>query len=305
MLDLSGPCSAFNLASELYGAEYHIKVVSVTGGPVRDRAGVTIASEGFGDVGQNDTVLAAGGPTAHEYALSETSTALIRESGQKAARVGSVCTGAFLLAAAGLLNSRRATTHWRYAGLLATQYPSIQVDADRIFIRDGHVWTSAGMTAGMDLALALIDDDCGPEVAKGVARDMVVYHRRLGGQSQFSAMLDLAPPSGRVRDALCYAREHLNEALTVERLADNACVSLRQFNRIFFDATGTTPAKAIERLRLDAARSRIEEGLEPFEKIAGDVGFVSVERMRRSCVAIFGRSPQELRRAARQYRQNE
>lgn len=302
LLDLSGPCSAFHLASELHGAEYDVRVVSVTGGPVLDRAGLTIASEGFGEIGQSDTILAVGGPTAHEYALNEASRALIRESSQMAARVGSVCTGAFLLAAAGILNSRRATTHWRYAGLLQTQYPSVQVDADRIFIKDGDVWTSAGMTAGMDLALALIEDDCGPEVAKGVARDMVVYHRRLGGQSQFSAMLELAPPSGRVRDALCYAREHLNEALTVERLADVACVSLRQFNRIFVNATGTTPARAIELLRLDAARSRIEEGSEPFERIACDVGFGSVERMRRSCVAIFGQSPQELRRAARGHR---
>lgn len=302
LLDLSGPCSAFNLASELYGARYDIKVASVAGGPVRDRAGVTVASERFGKIGRTETILAVGGPTAHEYALNEASKALIRASSQEAARVGSVCTGAFLLAAAGILDSRRATTHWRYAGLLQTQYPSVQVDADRIFIKDGDVWTSAGMTAGMDLSLALIEDDFGPEVAKGVARDMVVYHRRLGGQSQFSAMLDLTPPSGRVRDALCYARDHLSEPLTVERLADIACVSLRQFNRIFLNATGTTPAKAIERLRLDVARARIEEDSEPFEKIASDVGFGSVERLRRSCVAVFGQSPQELRRAARAHR---
>lgn len=299
LLDLSGPCSAFNLASELYGAQYPIRIVSVSGGPVVDRAGVSIASEAFGQVGPSHTLLAAGGPIAHQYALNEAARTLIRESSQTAARVGSVCTGAFLLAAAGILDGQRATTHWRYGGLLQTQYPAVEVDIDRIFIKAGKVWTSAGMTAGMDMALAMIEDDLGPEVAKGVARDMVVHQRRLGGQSQFSTLLDMAPPAGRVRDALHYATEHLAEALTVEQLADVACLSVRQFNRVFFNATGTTPAKAIERLRLDGAQARIEVGAESFEQIARSVGFGSVERMRRSCLAIFGLSPQELRRQAR------
>jgi transcriptional regulator GlxA family with amidase domain len=300
LLDLSGPCSAFNLASELYGAQYRIRIISMAGGPVRDRAGVSIASEDFGQIGDSHTILAAGGPTAHQFALNEATRSLIRESAKTAPRIGSVCTGAFLLAAAGILDGRRATTHWRYAGLLQTQYPGVEVDVDRIFIKDGKVWTSAGMTAGMDLSLAMIEEDVGPEVAKGVARDMVVYHRRLGGQSQFSAMLDMAPSAGRVRDALCYATEHLAETLTVDHLAEVACLSSRQFNRVFLNTTGTTPTKAIERLRLDSARARIEEGQESFETIARSVGFGSVERMRRSCVAIFGQSPQELRRSARQ-----
>ncbi|RTL53161.1 MAG: GlxA family transcriptional regulator [Rhodocyclaceae bacterium] len=300
LLDLSGPCSAFNLANEFFGARYQIRIASVTGGPVVDRAGVSVASEDFRQIGQSHTILAAGGPTAHEYALNEASRSWLQESGKRAARVGSVCTGAFLLAAAGILDGKRATTHWRYAGLLQTQYPAVEVDVDRIFIQDGKVWTSAGMTAGMDLSLAMIEDDLGPEVAKGIARDMVIYHRRLGGQSQFSAMLDMAPPSGRIRDVLCYAREHLSEDLTVERLAQVACLSLRQFNRVFLNTTGMTPAKAIERLRLDVVRARIEEGQEPFDRIARGAGFGSVERMRRSCISIFGQSPQELRRTARQ-----
>jgi len=299
LLDLSGPCSAFNLASELYGADYRIRVVSVSGGPVVDRAGVSIASEAFGQVGPSHTILAAGGPIAHQYALNEAARALIRERSQMATRVGSVCTGAFLLAAAGLLDGRRATTHWRYAGLLQTQYPAVEVDVDRIFIKAGKVWTSAGMTAGMDLAMAMIEEDLGPEVAKGVARDMVVHHRRLGGQSQFSAMLDMAPPAGGVRDALHYASEHLAEALTGDHLAEVACLSLRQFNRVFYKTTGTTPAKAIERLRMEVARARIEDGAESFEQIARNVGFGSVERMRRSWLAIFGLAPQALRRQAR------
>jgi len=304
LLDLSGPCSAFHIAQERFGADYRVRVVSITGGSIRDRAGVVVASEGIGhidDIGPRDTLLAVGGPVAHEYALEPGTAELIRRSSSGAARAASVCTGAFLLAAAGLLDDRRATTHWRYAGLLQTRHPRIDVDADRIFIRDGAVWTSAGMTAGMDLALALIEDDYDAEMARGVARDMVVYHRRLGGQSQFSTLLDLAPPASRIGRALTYARDHLNEeTLTVERLADIACVSLRQFNRVFLNATATTPAKAIERLRLDAARTRIEDGQEPLARIATDVGFGSVERMRRSCIAIFGQSPQELRRTARE-----
>lgn len=299
LLDLSGPCSAFNIASEIYGAQYEIRIVSVEGGPVRDRAGVSIFSEAFDQVERSHTLLAAGGPTTPEFALNEAARKLILESSQAATRIGGVCTGAFLLAAAGILDGRRATTHWRYAGLLQTRYPAIEVDVDRIFIRDGNVWTSAGMTAGMDLALAMIEEDLGPDIAKGVARDMVVHQRRLGGQSQFSALLDMAPAAGRIRDALHYAAEHLADALTVDHLAQIACLSPRQFNRVFLNTTGMTPAKAIERLRLDIARARIEDGEESFEHIARSVGFGSVERMRRSCVTIYGQAPQELRRSAR------
>ncbi|TLG72807.1 GlxA family transcriptional regulator [Methylocystis sp. B8] len=299
-LDSSGPCSAFNLVNELYDSRYIINVVSATGGPIIDRAGVSINSEKFTDVVEDGKILAVGGPTAHLLELDLATKSLLSECGSQTSRVASVCTGAFLLASAGLLDGRRATTHWRYAGTLQTQYPRVQVDADRIFIKDGNVWTSAGLTAGIDLALALIEADCGSEIAKGVARDMVVYHRRLGGQSQYSTMLEMMPTSGRVREALCYARDHLNKPLPVETLADAAGVGLRQFSRIFLNATGTTPAKAVERLRLEVARPKIEDGAEPIERIAQDVGFGSAETMCRSFVKAFGRTPQELRRSARQ-----
>ena len=299
LLDLSGPCAAFNLANELNGANYDIKVVSTVGGSIIDRAGVSIGTERFTEIGGNETILAVGGPTAYFNELNSATKDLLSESALRANRVASVCTGAFLLAAAGLLDGRQATTHWRYAGILQTQYPMVQVNIDRIFIKDGNIWTSAGMTAGIDLALVLIEDDFGSAVAKSVARELVVYHRRLAGQSQFSVMLDITPTSGRVRDALCYARDHMSEPLSVERLAEVACVGLRQFNRIFLNATGTTPAKAIERLRLELARPRIEETLEPLEKIARDVGFGTAEKMCRSCMNVFGRTSQELRRTAR------
>jgi transcriptional regulator GlxA family with amidase domain len=300
-LDLTGPCAAFNLANELSDAGYDINVVSATGGPIIARAGLSIEScklaEDYESAG---TILVVGGPTAHLVELDSGTKELFAENSRHSAnRVGSVCTGTFLLAAAGLLNGKRVTTHWRYAGMLQTLYPMVQVDVDRIFIQDGNIWTSAGMTAGIDLALTLIEDDLGADLAKSIAREMVVYHRRLGGQSQYSAMLDITPSAGRVRDVMCYVREHLSEPLSVNQLADVACLSLRQFNRIFLNATGVTPAKAIERLRLDIARPRMEETSAPFEKIARDVGFGSAEKMCRSCLNIFGRTPQELRRASR------
>ncbi|MDT4291692.1 DJ-1/PfpI family protein [Methylomonas sp. MO1] len=302
LLDLSGPCSAFNLVNELYGGQYEFSVVSATGGSIKDRAGLTMASEKFAEVGDNETIVAVGGPTAHVYGLNDLTKDFFSKSARRGNRVVSVCTGAFLLAAAGLLDGRRATTHWRYAGLLQSHYPKVLVDIDRIYIREGNIWTAAGLTAGIDLALMLIEDDFGSSVAKGVAKDMVVYHRRLGGQSQFSAILDITPTSGRVRDVLCYARDHLREPLSVERLAEVACISPRQFSRTFFNATGMTPAKAIERLRLEVARARIEETLEPLEQIARDIGFGSAEKMCRSCLNVFGRTSQELRRAARKSR---
>lgn len=298
-LDLSGPCSAFNLVNELFEDRYILNVVSAAGGPIIDRAGVSVHSEKFTGVVEAGTILVVGGPAAHLLELDSATENLLRQYACHSSRVASVCTGAFLLAAAGLLDERRATTHWRYAGTLQTQYPRVQVDADRIFIKEGNVWTSAGLTAGIDLALALIEDDCGSEIAKGVARDMVVYHRRLGGQSQYSTMLEITPTSGRVREALCYARAHLNKPLSVEILADAAGVGLRQFSRIFLNATGTTPAKAVERLRLEIARPKIEEGSEPIERIAQDVGFGSADTMCRSFLKAFGRTPQELRRSAR------
>jgi transcriptional regulator GlxA family with amidase domain len=214
-------------------------------------------------------------------------------------RIASVCTGAFLLAAAGLLDGRKATTHWRYAGLLQTRFPKVRVDSHRIFVKDGDIWTSAGITSSIDLTLALIEEDFGIELSKAVARDMVVYHRRPGGQSQFSTILELEPASGRIRDALSFAREHLHEPLPVERLADAACISPRQFARLFVHEAGETPARAVERLRAEAALPRIEEGRESMEEVACGVGFGNTERMRRAFVRIYGQPPQSLRRLMR------
>ena len=207
--------------------------------------------------------------------------------------------GRITLAGAGLLDGRRATTHWRYAARLQREYPSIRVEADRIFCRDGNIWTSAGITAGIDLALALIEEDHGFAIAKAVAQHLVVYHRRHGGQSQFAASVELAPKNKRISAVLGYARDHIAEELTLERLAEAVGMSRRQFSRAFRAQTGTTPARVVERLRADVARGRLETTAEPVERIAEAVGFGDAENMRRAFIRVYGQPPQSIRRAIR------
>lgn len=299
LLDLSGPRCAFNLASGTHHARYDIRIVSAAGGLIEASGGMGIQTAPAPASGFVDTVVAVGGPAEYVVEGDAGTLRLVKELASRARRTASVCTGAFLLAAGGLLDGRRATTHWRYSGLLQRRFPTVRVEADRIFVQDGEVWTSAGITAGIDLALAMIEDDCGPDVSKVIARDLVVHHRRAGGQSQFSTMLELEPPSGRIRNALMFAREHLNERLPVARLADVACISPRQFARLFLAETGETPARAVERLRVEAAVPRVQNGSEPIERIASDTGFGDLERMRSAFLRIYGRPPQDLRRAAR------
>ncbi len=303
LLDLSGPMCAFNFAREFYEAPYEISVASGAGGPVLSCAGLSIETFGPDKKSDGDTVIVVGGPAAHLAEREPATIRLLRSLAPAARRMASICTGAFYLAEAGILDNHRATTHWRWAPLLQSRFPSLSVEADRIYVNDRTVWTSAGITAGIDMALALIEADFGPELSKSVAREMVVYHRRPGGQSQFSAILDLEPASDRIREALAYAREHLHKNLSVERLAEVACVSSRQFARIFLTETGETPARAIERLRAEVARPRVEESQEPIEMIAREVGFGDAERMRRSFLRLFGQSPQAVRRIARAYSQ--
>jgi len=223
----------------------------------------------------------------------------VRAAAGRARRIVSVCTGAFILAAAGLLDGCRATTHWARAAEFARAFPQIRVEPDRIFVRDGKVWTSAGITAGIDLALALVAEDLGEAAAKRTAQQLVVYHRRPGGQSQFSALIEADRPGSRFSPLLAWARERLDEPLSVERLADRAAMSPRHFARAFAAETGMTPAKAIERLRLEASRERVESGPEPIEIVAERTGFGDPERMRRAFIRAFGQPPQALRRAAK------
>ena len=300
LLDAAGPISAFELAGREAGSQtYRIRLVAHSAGPVTSSSGVMLIAEPLGSPSGIDTLLVAGGLGAHGSEPHDALLAWLRQAAAKTRRIASVCTGAYLLAAAGLLDGRRATTHWRYAAQLARQYPGVRVEPDRIFVRDGNIWTSAGITAGIDLALALIAEDLGEAVAKRTAQRLVVYHRRPGGQSQFSALLELGRPDGRFGGLLGWTREHLGEALPVERLAERAAMSPRHFARAFAAETGMTPAKAIEHLRLEAARSQVEEGRDPIDRVAEKTGFRDPERMRRAFIRAFGQPPQALRRAAR------
>ncbi|WP_431823516.1 GlxA family transcriptional regulator [Burkholderia sp. F1] len=297
VLDLGGPLSAFNQVATAAGhTPYDLHVISQPGGPVLGNSGLPIETKPIGRR-TFDTVVFVGGDIDPMQASENIAAA--KKLSAKALRVASVCTGAFLLAETGLLDGRRATTHWQYAARLQSRFPLTKVEGDSIYIADGRIWTSAGIASGIDLALAMIERDMGPEMARAVSRLLVVPYRRPGGQSQFSAMSQMEPESDRIRIALNFAREHLAEALPVERLADAARLSLRQFGRAFRRETGETPAKAVERLRVEAARLRLQDGSEPIEQIALAVGFTDPERMRRAFVKLHGHPPQSIRRQSR------
>jgi transcriptional regulator GlxA family with amidase domain len=297
VLDLAGPLSAFGVANALSKKPiYELTVVSENGGPVAGDSGLPLATEPFRKLKPN-TIIFVGGDTAPMSSPSAIGAAKTLIG--RAERIASVCTGAFLLAATGELNNRRATTHWRLVKDLQLRYPTIKVEPDSIYTVDEHVWTSAGIAAGIDLALAMIEADRGVDLARQVSRYLVVPYRRSGGQSQFSAMSQMEPESDRIRDALSFARSHLKDSLPIERLAEEASLSVRQFSRAFRRETGVTPAKAVERLRVEAARIRLRSGSEPVEQIARAVGFGDPEKMRRAFVKLHGHPPQALRRALR------
>ncbi|MBP0600837.1 GlxA family transcriptional regulator [Herbaspirillum sp. LeCh32-8] len=300
MLDFTGPLSAFDAANRVSGKTlYRLTLLSEPGGMIRSSAGACVQTERIG-AQRYDTLVVAGGGAPREGLVSGELRDYIVRAAKRSRRIAGVCTGAFVLAAAGVLDGRRATTHWRMAAKLQKMHPQVLVESDRIYSRDGAVWTSAGISAGIDLALALIEDDHGVELAKAVARELVVFHRRPGGQSQFSALQDMDGGSDRIRTALTFARENLHQELTVDILAEVACLSRRQFDRAFSAETGQTPAKAIEQMRAEAARIRIEESSESLEHIARVTGFGDTDRMRRACMRLFGQPPQALRRLARQ-----
>lgn len=223
----------------------------------------------------------------------------VQEASARSRRTAGLCTGGFVLGEAGLLDGRRATTHWAFATAMQERWPEAEVEADRIFIVDGPIWTSAGLTAAMDLALGMVEKDQGPDFANSVARALVMHHRRSGGQSQHSEMLALAPKSDRIQLALEYARVNLSKPLRVDDLAKAAHLSPRQFGRIFLAETGESPAKAIERLRLEVARNMVERGRHSLETIARETGFRDRRHLREVFVRGFGVSPQSLRRDAR------
>lgn len=288
-------CSVFEVADRVLDERtYEVSIRSESGGLVQGSAAVAVHSEELGNV-SFDSVIVCGGAASPQ--ASEQLVGYLQRATATTRRIAAICTGAFILAQAGLLTNRRATTHWMMASELARRYPDIRVEADRIFVQDGQVWTSAGMSAGIDLALALVEDDHGAEVTRSVARQFVLSHRRAGGQSQHSALLDLAPKSDRIQNALTFARTNLTNQLSLRELAGAAHLSSRQFSRAFLDETGQTPAKAVERLRVEAARLMLEQGRHTIETIAHEAGFVDRERMRRAFLRVVGQPPQAVRRS--------
>src|ERR1700716_2348076 len=285
--------SVFELANwEIGEPVYDLHLLSEPGGSIRSSIGIGVATQPFDDT-NFDTLMVGGSAVAG--ALTPGVIKFLRQGLERSRRIASTCTGAFVLAEAGLLDGRRATTHWHRARELQTRFPKVKVEEDRIFIIDGPVWTSAGMTAGIDLALAMIEKDLSAEVARAVARQLVVYHRRAGGQSQFSALLELEPKSDRIQSALAYAKRNLATPLTVRQLAEAAHLSPRQFSRAFRAETGQSPAKAVENLRVEAARLMMEQSRHPIEIVARQTGFADRDRMRRAFLRAFGQPPQVIR----------
>ncbi|MEC5406518.1 GlxA family transcriptional regulator [Paraburkholderia sp. MPAMCS5] len=278
---------------------YDVDNFSIEGGTVRTSLGMTVGTSSVQGCGEVHTWIVVGvnDPLASRVSFREPE--FLREEVGHAQRIAGVCTGAFLLAEAGLLARRRATTHWAFAREMQRRFPDILVEEDRIYVVDGAIWTSAGMTAGLDMALAMVQMDLGAAVARSVARKLVMHQRRSGGQSQHSEMLDLADKSDRIQKALNYARKNLSRPLTIEELAETVHLSPRQFSRVFTQETGRSPAKAIEGLRLEAARSMIEQTRHPLDVIARETGFTDRRHMRGAFIRGFGVTPQAVRREMR------
>lgn len=291
LLDVTGPAAVFGAANE--GRDhpmYDVEIVSPDGGPVTSNCGVALVSRRFG--GQYDTLLVAGGSRGLKAVMAREDVRrwLLRVA-PRTRRFGSVCTGAFVLAAAGLLDGRRVATHWASCQRLAEKFPAVTVDADALYVVDGKVWTSAGVTTGIDMALALVEADLGAATANLIARHFVLYARRPGYQSQFSPLLEVqtraVAPFARLIE---WMQAHLDEPLDVPALAARAGLSERSFYRKFVEATGKTPAHFVEALRLDAARTLLARGL-PLKTIAGRVGLRSSARLGQAFERRFGMAP--------------
>ena len=301
LLDVTGPLQVFatanDLAAEVGGAPpYVLRVVARGGGSVTASAGVGIAAGPLPRVASPpDTLMVAGGQGVYAASADPELVDWVRKRAKTARRVASVCTGAFLLAAAGVLDGKRAVTHWSVCADLARRYPNVRVESDPIFVRDGSVWTSAGVTAGIDLALALVEQDLGRTAALAVARYLVVFLKRPGGQAQFSAALTLQTAEDRFGALHDWIGKHLTEALSLPVLARQAGMSERSFSRHYAEATGLTPAHAVERLRVEAARRLLSDSRLPVKRISQRCGFGSEETMRRSFVRLLAVAPQDYR----------
>ncbi|MFJ8589273.1 GlxA family transcriptional regulator [Streptomyces sp. NPDC093595] len=309
LLDVTGPAEVFSVASRVLGPErpgYRVHIATAAGGEVVTSSGVRLMSDlTLAEVDDRIDTLLVSGAIAEEgdevkAVIDETVSTWLRRAGHRTRRVGSICAGAHLLAEAGLLTGLRATTHWLTAGQLAAGHPDVIVDPDPIFVRSGRVWTCAGVTSGMDMALAMVAEDHGHALALATARMMVMYVKRSGGQSQFSVPLSVRPGPDDPMDALCrWIGEHPREDLSADALAARVSLSPRHFSRLFAKRTGATPASYVETARLEAARRLLEESDLPLPEVAEASGLGSVKTLHRSFQRRLGTTPAEYRRRFR------
>lgn len=297
LLDAAGPVAAFEIAGRLAPGAYDLRVVAAAPGEVRSSSGVSLMAKAL-DEAPLDTLLVSGGDGTRPERLDPAVITAVAAAAGRARRVVSVCSGAFILAEAGLLEGRRATTHWSRTADFRRRFPTTRLEPDRIYVRDDPVWTSAGITAGIDLSLALIAEDLGEAVARATAQQLVAPRQRAGGQSQFSGLVEMGGASGRFADLLGWAGQRLAARLSVEDLAEACAMSPRNFARAFVREVGMTPAKAVEHLRVEAARAELEQGA-GVEQAAQNSGFGDPERLRRAMLRTYGQTPQALRRSAR------
>jgi transcriptional regulator GlxA family with amidase domain len=304
LLDLSAPLEAFRIAAESVLKQrpktYECIVVSSCGGRVRTASGVDVNTKSLRTIAQKpiDTIIVPGAFWVEDVTRDRALLRWLKKTAPVCRRVCSACSGAFLLAAAGILDGHQAATHWRQVSRLATEYPQVTVEPDAIFVHDRRVWTSAGGTSCIDLALALIEQDLGRDVAIQVARAMVVYLKRAGGQSQYSALLDAQAhsESDRFVGLEQWIAEHLRAELGVEALAQRVHMSPRNFARVYAQTRGRTPAKAVEAIRIDVARRRLEETKDRIETIAEHSGFTGEEQMRTAFIRSLGIPPRDYRK---------
>lgn len=302
MLDVTGPLQVFTSANDVVAAAgsierpYAVRIVSKSGDGIRTSAGVAILTEPLPTHAQTcDTLIVAGGPGVDAASIDRDVLDWLAHRARTARRTASVCTGAFLLAACGALDHKRVTTHWSAASALAQRFPSLQVESDPIFLRDGTTWTSAGVTSGIDMALAMVEEDFGRSVSLAVARYLVVFLKRPGGQAQFSTALALQSSDDQFGVLHAWMNEHLANDLSLTVLAGEANMSERTFSRRYHEATRMTPARAVEHLRVDAARRLLTDSTMPLKRIAMRCGFGSVETLRRSFSRVLDVTPQDYR----------
>jgi len=301
LLDVTGPLQVFASVNDVMvrageAPPYAIRLVAPGGHHVVASAGIAIAADPLSSLETSvDTLIVAGGEGVSAASMDIALVDWVRERTKQARRTASICTGSFLLAAAGVLDGRRAATHWRFCAELARRFPALEVDADAIFVRDGSVWTSAGVTAGIDLALALVEEDLGRRMALEIARYLVVFLKRPGGQAQFSEALSLQSAEDTFGALHDWVGKHLAEDLSLSALANQAGMSERSFSRHYADSTGLTPARAVERLRVEGARLLLTDTRLPVKRISQRCGFGSEETMRRSFLRLLRTTPQDYR----------